>query len=78
MTRERRREGLSGKEMSRGWFIAASLPVLVVLGVIVGYYLFRDYGMMAAAFGALAGGLLGLAWTIFEVFRWYPSKQKKK
>ncbi|MFX1520617.1 MAG: hypothetical protein ACFFCD_11940 [Promethearchaeota archaeon] len=73
MTEERPRKGF-GKEMSRGLTLATGLPIMIIFGVIVGYYLGRDYGIIWAGIGALIGGLLGLAWVIVEVQRWYPSK----
>ena len=76
MTNERPRKSF-GREISKGLMLATSLPVMIIFGVIVGYYLGRDYGIIWAGIGALIGGMLGLAWALFEVLRMYPSKQKK-
>jgi hypothetical protein len=77
MSRDREQKGM-GKDFSRGLMLATGLPVMVILGVLVGYYIGRDYGPMAAGLGALAGGMLGLLWTAIEAIRWYPSEKKKK
>jgi hypothetical protein len=76
MTSEPDRKGM-GREMSRGLMLATSMPIMIIFGVIVGYYLGRDYGTIWAGMGALIGGLLGLAWVLFEVSRWYPSKPER-
>lgn len=76
MTSERPRKGF-GREISKGLMLATSLPVMIIFGVIVGYYLGRDYGTIWGGIGALIGGMLAIAWSVFEILRWYPSEQKK-
>jgi hypothetical protein len=76
MTSEPDRKGM-GREMSRGLMLATSMPIMIIFGVIVGYFLGRDYGTIWAGIGALVGGLLGLAWVLLEVSRWYPSKPER-
>ena len=73
MTSDPDRKGM-GREMSRGLMLATRMPIMIIFGVIVGYFLGRDYGTIWAGIGALVGGLLGLAWVLLEVSRWYPSK----
>jgi zinc transporter ZupT len=77
MSKDREQKGF-GKDFSKGLMLATGLPVMVILGVLVGYYIGRDYGSMAAGLGALAGGMLGLAWTVIEAIRWSPSEKQKK
>ena len=77
MTSERERKGF-GRDMSRGLMLASSVPIMIIFGVIVGYYLGRDYGTIWAGIGALIGGMLGLAWVLLEVRRWYPSKPESR
>jgi hypothetical protein len=77
MSRDREQKGF-GKEFSRGLTLATGMPIMIILGVLVGYYIGRDYGPMVAGLGALAGGMLGLLWTAIEALRWYPSEKKEK
>ena len=77
MSKDRDQKGF-GKEVSKGLMLATGMPIMIILGVLVGYYIGRDYGSMAAGLGALAGGMLGLLWTAIEAIRWYPSEKKKK
>ena len=57
--------------------LATSLPIMIIFGVIVGYYIGRDYGTIWAGIGALIGAMLALAWAVYEILRWYPLEQKK-
>ncbi len=77
MSRDRDEKDI-GRDFAKGLMIASGLPVMVILGVLVGYYIGRDYGPMSAGLGALAGGMLGLIWTAIEAIRWQPSDKKKK
>lgn len=77
MSRDRDEKDTS-RDFAKGLMIASGLPVMVILGVLVGYYIGRDYGPMSAGLGALVGGMLGLIWTAIEAIRWNPSDKKKK
>lgn len=77
MTNDRPRRGV-GSEFSRGLNFATTIPIMIIFGVIVGYYIGRDHGPIWGGIGALIGGILGLAWAAFEAIRWDPAKEKKR
>jgi len=65
--------GRSGKEFADAFYYGTSVPVLILVGVFIGWYLTQDESNTVKALGVLSGATLGLLWAVFDIIR----KEKK-
>ncbi len=65
--------GRSGREFADALYYGTSVPILILVGVFIGWYLTQDESNIVKALGILGGATLGLFWAVFDIIR----KEKK-
>ncbi len=63
-----------GREISDALYYGTSIPILAVVGALIGWYLTRDSSATLKVLGVAGGAILGLLWGVFEIIR----KEQKK
>lgn len=65
--------GRTGREMAEAMYYGTTIPILIGVGILVGWYLTKDQSATVHALGVLGGATLGLLWGVFDIIR----KEKK-
>lgn len=55
-----------------------NFPIMILVGVFLGYFIGKNHGAVTAGICALIGGMLGLAIATFQMFQWEKRAAKRR
>ncbi len=70
--------GRTGREMAEALYYGTSVPILVAVGIVIGWILTEDKSSTIRALGVSAGATLGLLWAIYDIIRRERKKEELK
>lgn len=66
------------RDLSIALLHGTNFPIMVIVGVLLGYYIGKDQGPVVAGTYALIGGMLGLAIATADLLRWSKKEAERK